>query len=198
MTVIYSIIAIIIAYLIGSVSSAVIVCQAMQLPDPRKNGSGNPGATNVLRIGGKFPALLTFIGDILKGIIPVVIGELCGFSAMLVSFLLFAAIIGHLYPVFFKFKGGKGVATFFGGLVVLHWPLGVAVLVTWFIVSLLTKISSLAALVSVLLVLLYNIWIGVADYYPALTLIVIFIYWRHRGNIKRLIAGTEPRIGKKK
>jgi len=198
MTVIYSVIAIIIAYLIGSVSSAVIVCQAMQLPDPRKNGSGNPGATNVLRIGGKFPALLTFIGDILKGIIPVVIGEFCGFSAMLVSFLLFAAIIGHLYPIFFKFKGGKGVATFFGGLVVLHWPLGVAVLVTWFIVSLLTKISSLAALVSVLLSLLYNIWMGVAAYYPALMLIVIFIYWRHRGNIKRLIAGTEPRIGKKK
>lgn len=198
MTEIYIIVAIIIAYLIGSVSSAVLICKVMQLPDPRKNGSGNPGATNVLRIGGKFPALLTFVSDILKGIIPVCVGEACGFSAMTVSFLLFAAIIGHLYPIFFKFKGGKGVATFFGGIVVLHWPLGVAVLITWFIVSLLTRISSLAALASVLLSFVYNAWFGSLAYYPALILIILFIYWRHRGNISRLIARTEPRIGKKK
>ena len=195
---IYIAIAVIIAYLIGSISSAVLVCQAMRLPDPRTHGSNNPGATNVLRIGGKFPALLTFIGDILKGIVPVFIGQLLGFSPMVISFLLFAAFVGHLYPVFFGFKGGKGIATFFGGLMVLHWPLGLLVLLTWFIVALLTRYSSLAALFASLLSLVYNLCIGLAGYYPALILMILFIYWRHRSNIKRLLAGTESRIGKKR
>lgn len=195
---IYIAIAVIIAYLIGSISSAVLVCRAMRLPDPRKHGSNNPGATNVLRIGGKFPALLTFIGDILKGIIPVLLGKAFGFSPLVVGFLLFAAFIGHLYPVFFGFKGGKGIATFFGGLVALNAPLGLAVLITWFIVALLTRYSSLAALVASLLVLLFNAWIGLAAYYPALILMILFIYWRHRGNLKRLLSGTESKIGKKK
>jgi glycerol-3-phosphate acyltransferase PlsY len=198
MTDIYIAIAVIIAYLIGSISSAVLVCQAMRLPDPRTHGSNNPGATNVLRIGGKFPALLTFVGDILKGMIPVFVGQLLGFSPLVISFLLFAAFVGHLYPVFFGFKGGKGIATFFGGLMVLHWPLGLLVLLTWFIVALLTRYSSLAALLSSLLSLVYNLWIGLIAYYPALILMILFIYWRHRSNIKRLLAGTESRIGKKK
>lgn len=191
-------IGIVIAYLIGSFSSAIIVCRLMRLPDPRKDGSGNPGTTNVLRIGGKLPALFTFIGDVLKGVIPILLADWYGLSPIHTSFILLAAFIGHLYPVFFQFKGGKGIATFFGGLVTLCWPLGLAVLVTWIIVAVLSRYSSLAALVSTLLSLLYDMWLGSTAYYPALIIIIAFVYWRHRGNIQRLIAGDESRIGRKK
>lgn len=191
-------IAIVIAYLLGSISSAIIVCRLMGLPDPRKGGSGNPGATNVLRIGGRIPALMTFVGDILKGVIPVLVFKWYGLTEIHLSFVMFAAFIGHLYPVFFEFRGGKGVAIFLGTLFALHWPLALAVFATWVIVAAIIRISSLAALSSSLLSLLYNYWLGYQAYYPALILMVIFIYWRHRGNISRMIHGHEPRIGGKR
>lgn len=189
--------AIVIAYLFGSLSSAVMACKLMRLPDPRKAGSGNPGTTNVLRIGGKIPALMTFAGDVLKAAIPVLIARAYGLSPIHLSCVLLAAFLGHLYPIFFQFRGGKGIATFFGGLVALCWPLGIAVLVTWFLVAFLFRISSLAALSATLLALLYNAWLGNLQYYPALILMLLLIYWRHEGNIRRLLSGHEPKIGKK-
>ena len=170
----------------------------MRLPDPRNAGSGNPGTTNVLRIGGKFPAFLTFMGDVLKAAIPVLLAKAYGLSPLHLSIILFAAFLGHLYPIFFQLKGGKGIATFFGGLLALSWPLGLAVLLTWILVALLFRISSLAALTSTLLALLYNHWLGNTAYYPVLVLILLLIFWRHHSNIRRLLSGHEPRIGKKK
>src|ERR1700722_7147497 len=128
-------IAIIIAYLFGSISSAIVTCKLMGLPDPRTQGSGNPGATNVLRIGGKKAAIITLVGDVLKGVIPVLAAKFYGFDTLSLSFITFAAFIGHLYPVFFKFEGGKGVATSFGCLIALAWPIGLSLMLTWILMA---------------------------------------------------------------
>lgn len=180
------------AYLTGSVSSAIIVCKLMGLADPRENGSGNPGATNVMRIGGKKAAAITLVGDALKGLIPVLIAKALGVDTMVLSAVVFAAFLGHLYPVFFGFKGGKGVATSLGVTLGVAWLLGLAVSGTWLLVYKIGKISSLSALVAAVLTPFY-VWLIVGDAYLIVTfaLISAVLLWRHRGNIQRLLDGRE-------
>jgi len=180
------------AYLFGSVSSAIIVCRLMGLDDPRKQGSGNPGATNVMRIGGKKAAAITLLGDALKGVIPVLIAKIMGVDSLLLSAVVLAAFLGHLYPVFFGFKGGKGVATSFGVSLGVTWLLGIVVSATWFIVYKIAGISSLAALVAATLTPFY-VWMIVGDSKLTVTfaLISFILLWRHKSNIQRLLAGKE-------
>lgn len=180
------------AYLIGSVSSAIIVCQLMGLDDPRQHGSGNPGATNVMRIGGKKAAAITLLGDALKGLLPVLLAKMLGVESQILAAVVFAAFLGHLYPIFFAFKGGKGVATTFGVTLGVNWMLGLAVSGTWFIVYKISKISSLSALVAAVLTPIY-VWFIIEDkvLVTAFVLISVILLWRHKSNIQRLIAGTE-------
>ena len=180
------------AYLTGSVSSAIIVCQLMGLADPRENGSGNPGATNVLRIGGKKAAAITLMGDALKGLLPVLLAKALAVDSLILSCVVFAAFLGHLFPVFFGFKGGKGVATSFGVALGVDWHLGAVVLGTWYIVYKVGKISSLAALVAATLTPVY-VWLITGNSYFLVTFILIslILLWRHKSNIQRLIAGQE-------
>ncbi len=181
-----------VAYLVGSVSSAIIVCQLMGLDDPRDHGSGNPGATNVMRIGGKKAAAITLFGDALKGLLPVLLAKAMGVNSLLLALVVFAAFLGHLYPLFFAFKGGKGVATTFGLTLGVTWLLGLVVSGTWFFVYKLSKISSLSALVAAVLTPAY-VWFIVEDKYLLIVfiLISIILLWRHRSNIQRLLAGEE-------
>lgn len=193
-----SILFIIFAYLLGSLSSAIIVCKLMGLPDPRSQGSGNPGATNVLRFGGKKLAIIVLSGDILKGILPVLLAKLAGISTMALGWVALAAFIGHLYPIFFGFRGGKGVATAFGALLILCWPLALSVLATWLIVAVLFRYSSLAALIATTATPILAWWlIPVGEYIPVL-LMSLFLIARHYDNIRRLLAGKEVKIGAKK
>jgi len=188
------------AYLIGSVSSAIIVCRLMQLPDPRQHGSGNPGATNVLRVGGKKAAAVTLLGDMLKGLLPVLAARFLDVPTLILGLTGFAAFIGHLYPVFFGFKGGKGVATMLGVMFGLHWAVGLATALTWLVMAKVFRISSLSALVATLLAPLY-VFIFMRNDRP-LSLVVItgcmtlILFWRHRSNIRNLLSGKEGRIGK--
>ncbi|BCN94082.1 glycerol-3-phosphate acyltransferase [Thiomicrorhabdus immobilis] len=186
------------AYLLGSVSTAIIVCRLMGLPDPREGGSGNPGATNVLRIGGekgKKAAAITLFGDMLKGLVPVAVAQVLGFSPLVVVLVGFAAFIGHLYPLFFGFKGGKGVATMLGVMFGLSLPIGLAVAGTWLFVAKVLKISSLSALIATILAPIY-IWFLSAqmDWVWVTALMTLILFWRHRGNIQRLLNGEESLI----
>lgn len=192
-----TLIAIIIAYLFGSISSAIVVCKIMGLPDPRTEGSRNPGATNVLRIGGKKAAIITLIGDVLKGVIPVLAAKWYGFDTLSLSLITFAAFLGHLYPVFFGFQGGKGVATAFGCVITLAWPVGVALAITWFLVAVLFRYSSLAALIAALLSPFYMWYLTNWDYTIMASLISVLLIYRHKENIRKLLAGKETKIGKK-
>ncbi len=180
------------AYLFGSISTAIIVCKLMGLPDPRSQGSGNPGATNVLRVGGKKLAAITLAGDSLKGLIPVLFGRWLEAPDMTLALVGLAAFLGHLYPVFFGFRGGKGVATLFGVLFGLHWVVGLATVGTWLFVAKILKISSLSALVASLLAPLY-VWLIIPsrEFIIITALMTLLLYWRHRSNIKRLLRGEE-------
>lgn len=180
------------AYGIGSVSSAIIVCKLMGLPDPREQGSGNPGATNVMRIGGKKAAIITLLGDLLKGLIPVYVVHMVGVSTELLASIGLAAFLGHLYPVFFGLKGGKGVATSIGVLLGFSWWLGLAFIATWLLVYKLSKISSLSALCASILSTLYA-WLLVGDLplVIATAVMSLFLIYRHKSNIQRLLAGQE-------
>ena len=190
--------AIIIAYLIGSISSAIIVCKLMRLPDPRTLGSRNPGATNVLRIGGKKAAAITLLGDMLKGLIPVLIAKWYGLDHMTIALVMFAAFIGHLFPVFFRFEGGKGVATAIGCLLALSLPTGASWIGTWLLIAILFRYSSLASLIASIATPFYT-WYFTDNLIYMLTtacMSIILIY-RHRENIRKLLAGKESKIGKK-
>jgi glycerol-3-phosphate acyltransferase PlsY len=187
----------VLAYLAGSVSTAIIVCRAMGLKDPRSEGSGNPGATNVLRVGGKLPAALTLLGDALKGFLPVVITAAFVDHSATIALAAFAAFLGHLYPIFFDFRGGKGVATGFGALLGLDITIGALALLTWLAISLTFKRSSLAALATFVLIPLYLMFEGQVTFAAGFVMIGAFLFYTHRSNIQRLIAGTEPLIGKK-
>ena len=193
-----TVISIIIAYLFGSISSAILVCKIMGLPDPRTEGSRNPGATNVLRIGGKKAAAITMLGDMLKGFIPVLAVKLLGFDELTIALVMLAAILGHLYPVFFRFAGGKGIATLIGCLLALSWPAGCAFLLTWVIVAAIFRYASLASLSAVILAPFY-VWFctGVTIYYFTAMFISLILIYRHRSNITKLAAGKESKIGKK-
>lgn len=180
------------AYLIGSISSAILICRLMGLPDPRGQGSGNPGATNVMRIGGKKAAAITLIGDLLKGLLPVYAARMLQVPAEILVATGLAAFIGHLYPVFFGFKGGKGVATSLGVLLGISWILGLAVIATWLAVYKLGKISSLAALCASTMSPVYA-WFIISDVrITAITAVMaVLLLWRHKSNIQRLLAGVE-------
>ncbi|MGA9032102.1 MAG: glycerol-3-phosphate 1-O-acyltransferase PlsY [Sulfuricaulis sp.] len=185
------------AYLFGSISTAVLIARAMGLQDPREVGSRNPGATNILRYGGKTAAVLTLIGDILKGVIPVLIARALTADAVIITLCGFAAFLGHLFPVFFSFRGGKGVATALGVWFALNPWVGLALLATWILMALLFRYSSLAALAASALAPLYVAWLSPGTPYLA-TMIVMsaILIFRHRSNIRNLIAGTETKIGR--
>lgn len=187
------------AYLCGSVSAAIITCRLLSLPDPRSEGSGNPGATNVLRIGGKKAAVITLLGDLLKGLLPVLLARAAGMDADVLALTAFGAFIGHLYPLFFGFQGGKGVATALGVIIGLSWQLALCALATWLVMAFTLRISSLAALTAAALAPLYAWLIGLPPVYViALLPMVALLVWRHRGNIAKIRAGTESRIGERK
>ena len=188
---------IVIAYLLGSVSSAILVCRAWGLPNPRSQGSKNPGATNVKRIGGNGPAAVTLAGDLLKGALPVLIGHALGLDPLWLMLTGAAAFLGHLYPVFFDFRGGKGVATLLGVLLAFDLYLGLAVAGTWLLAAKGFRLSSLSALIATALAPLYA-WALHADprAITVLVLMVALLWQRHHGNIRRLIQGSEDRIGK--
>lgn len=198
-----SLVALLLAYLIGSISFAVLVSRAMGLSDPRSYGSGNPGATNVLRSGNKLAAILTLVGDAAKGAVAVLLAQAFaarfGFTGLVITCAGLAAFIGHLYPVFHRFQGGKGVATAAGVLLALSPALGLCTLGTWLLVAAITRYSSLAALLAAVCAPLFAWWLFGAD--AAIVPIAIMsglLIWRHRQNIAKLAAGTESRIGKKK
>lgn len=193
-----TLLAIIVAYLLGSLSSAIIVCKLMGLPDPRTEGSKNPGATNVLRIGGKKAAIITLLGDMLKGLLPVLGAKYLGFSGLSLGLVAFATFIGHLYPIFFNFIGGKGVATLLGCLLALSWPVGGTWLLIWIAVAFIFHYSSLAALIASLLAPIYT-WYFTHDenYVVIVGLMALFLFYRHRKNIANLLSGKESKIGKK-
>jgi len=187
---------VVVGYLSGSVSSAVVVCRLWGLPDPRTTGSRNPGATNVLRVGGKRAAVVTLLGDVIKGWLPVVLVQWSGGDVTVVAMTGLAAFLGHLYPLFFGFQGGKGVATAFGVMTGLHWGVGLLLLATWLAVAAVTRISSLSALVAAVLAPFYVYWlVGEWIAVALVTVMAALLIWRHRGNIERLIRGEEDRIG---
>jgi acyl phosphate:glycerol-3-phosphate acyltransferase len=190
------------AYLIGSLSFAVIVSRVMGLADPRSYGSKNPGATNVLRSGNKAAALLTLAFDALKGYVPVLLvlmfGPRWGLGTTAAAFAGLAAFLGHLWPVFFRFQGGKGVATAAGVLMALNPWLGLATLASWAIIAAFFRYSSLASLVAAAFAPFYQalIW-GIEPSLLAMAVMSLLLIWRHEGNIKKLLAGTESKLGQK-
>jgi len=186
------------AYLFGSISGAIIISYLLRLPDPRLQGSGNPGATNVLRHSGKKAALLTLIIDVFKGVIAVGIAKIVGSSPAIVAMVTLAVFIGHLYPIFFHFRGGKGVATAGGALLTLAWPIGLAVMTTWLLVALIFRYSSLAAISAAVLNPVYTYWFtGIWEYLLMSLLMSSLLLWRHRSNIYNLWHGREDKIGHK-
>jgi len=186
----------VLAYLLGSISSAILVSRLFKLPDPRTNGSNNPGATNVYRLGGTLPACLVLIFDILKGTIPVWGAYFLKLEPLELGLVAVAACLGHMYPLFFSFKGGKAVATAFGSLLPIGLSLGGLLIGTWLIIVAITRYSSLAALVAVTLAPLYTWWIKPLYTLPV-TFITLLIIIRHRTNIVRLFKGEEPKVGTK-
>lgn len=186
---------VVVAYLVGSICSAVIVCRLFDLPDPRTAGSRNPGATNVLRLAGKQYAVMVLIADMLKGLLPVLLGKMLGLGPVALGFVCLAAVIGHVYPVFFGFKGGKGVATAIGALLGLHFILGVVVIATWLLVANFSRYSSLASIIALILAPFYSLFAarGLEPFLP-LFFITLIILYQHRENFTRLIDGTEVKI----
>jgi len=184
------------AYLLGSIASAVLVCKLLGKDDPRSEGSHNPGATNVLRLHGKQAAILTLLGDTLKGFLPVLVAGLTGAPVLVIALTGLAAFIGHLYPVFFEFRGGKGVATFVGVLFGMHWLLGLCFVAIWLLMAGVFRYSSLAALAATVFAPLYTLWLLPGPAFAATNaLMAAFLLWRHRSNINKLLAGTEDKIG---
>ena len=186
----------VLAYLLGSISSAILVSRLFKLPDPRMHGSNNPGATNVYRLGGSLPACLVLVFDILKGTIPVWGAYFLKLEPLELGLIAVAACLGHMYPLFFSFKGGKAVATAFGSLLPIGLSLGGLLIGTWLLIVAITRYSSLAALVAVTLAPLYTWWIKPLYTLPV-TFITLLIIIRHRTNIVRLFKGEEPKVGTK-
>ncbi len=185
-------------YLIGSISSAVLISRVMGLPDPRLEGSGNPGATNVLRLGNKAAAALTLVGDLLKGTLPVLFALQVSGDQSVVAGAAAGAFLGHLFPIFFKFQGGKGVATALGVFLAVNPLMGLGLAVTWLATALVFRFSSLAALVAAASAPAWAWWTTQDPVYIALAIgLAGVLIWRHRANIRRLINGEESRIGKK-
>ena len=187
---------VILAYLFGSLSAAVIVCKIMHLDDPRKHGSKNPGTTNVLRLHGKKAAALTLAGDLIKGLVPVLLVKLLGAPHLVIALSALAAFCGHIFPIFFNFQGGKGVATLVGVLLGMQWLLGAAFITSWLVIAFLFRYSSLAALSAAALLPIFAIFLQEPAYYiSSIVVMIIILFWRHRSNIRNLIAGKEDKIG---
>jgi glycerol-3-phosphate acyltransferase PlsY len=190
-------IAIIASYLLGSVSFAILVSRVMGLPDPRSYGSKNPGATNVLRTGKKVAAVLTLLGDALKGLVAVLVCQ--AYVPEAAAYAGLAAFLGHLFPIYHRFEGGKGVATAAGVLFGLDWRLGLGTVATWLIIAGFLRYSSLAALVAAVFAPFFTaLLFGFGPTFFAVLVMAALLVWRHRANIARLLAGTESRIGAKK
>ncbi|MBF0785003.1 glycerol-3-phosphate 1-O-acyltransferase PlsY [Muribacter muris] len=185
------------AYLLGSISSAVIFCHLADLPDPRENGSHNPGATNVLRVGGKLSALGVLLADLLKGMLPVALGFHLALPASSIGFIALAACLGHIFPIFFRFRGGKGVATAFGAILAISPVVAGISLLTWLAVFLLFGYSSLAAVVTALTAAFYIWWVQPAFTFPVALVCCLLIY-RHHDNIQRLWRGQEDKLWQKR
>ena len=185
------------AYLAGSISSAVLVCRLRGLPDPRTQGSGNPGATNVLRIGGASSAAMVLFFDMLKGALPAYIAYVLGIDAISLGLIAIAACLGHIFPIFFGFKGGKGVATAFGAMAPIGEDLALCLILTWLLLVLLTRYSSLAAIITALLAPLFTWWLD-DRFTIAVAMLATLILIRHKDNIRRLLRGEEAKISRKK
>lgn len=181
------------AYLLGSVNTAIIVCQLMRLPDPRTEGSKNPGATNVLRLAGRNAALLVLVADVLKGFIVVFLAGAFGPTGFGLAFVALAATLGHIFPLYYGFQGGKGVATALGGILGLSFPIGVVCFVVWGVTLFITRYSSLSSLIAVSIAPILLLFINVGYFIPTLAIAVI-VAWRHLENIARLRAGTENKM----
>jgi acyl phosphate:glycerol-3-phosphate acyltransferase len=188
------IILLIIGYLLGSVNTAVLVCKFMNLPDPRTEGSHNPGATNVLRIAGKQAAGFVLLADGLKGFIPVVLGRFVGITDFPLGLIAIAALLGHIFPIFFQFKGGKGAATAIGGIFGLNFFVGILAAITWGLIVYFTRYVSLASIAAVALSIIYILIFSKVTYVIPVLIMAIILIWRHWENIKRLRAGTESKI----
>ena len=185
------------SYLLGSISSAIIICKICNLPDPRTQGSKNPGATNVLRIGGKYVAAFVLIFDGLKGALPVIFAHYYGYDLFDLTIILLCAFLGHVFPVYYRFKGGKGVATYLGGLIGISFFVGLTFSIIWLIVAKVMKVSSIAALTATVLSPIYFYLITTHDLRATLIIFLInlFIYFTHRENIRRIMNGEEGVIG---
>ena len=182
-------------YLIGSICSAVIVSQLFNLPDPRTEGSKNPGATNVLRLSGKKYAAIVLIVDMLKGFLPVLLAKMLGAGPVILGFTCCAAVLGHMYPLFFKFQGGKGVATALGALLGFNFILGVMTIATWLLVARLFRYSSLASMTALVFAPFFSLYVvGNEQAFLPLAFIAIFVLYKHRDNITRLMDGNESKI----
>ena len=186
------------AYLLGSVSSAILISRLLGLPDPRTEGSRNPGATNVLRLGSKPGAVLTLAGDIAKGVLPVLATRWILDEPVLLTLAALGAFLGHLFPVYFRFEGGKGVATALGVLAAIDWLLASILIATWLVVAAVFRYSSLAALVTAAAAPVYLFWLTGEPVFVALGVVLAaLLFFRHSENIRRLLCGNESKIGKK-
>lgn len=187
------------AYLMGSISFGILVCKAFGLPDPRTHGSGNPGATNVLRSGKRAAAALTLFGDAAKGWLAVWLAQRAGLSVVWIYVVALAVFFGHLYPVFYRFKGGKGVATAAGVLFALSPWIGLSVLATWILAFVIWRVSSLSALIAAGFAPVYSAVFGGFSLQTLVVLLIsLILVWRHRSNIRKLLAGEEAGFGKPK
>jgi len=185
------------AYALGSVSSAILICRALSYPDPRTEGSNNPGATNVLRVANKSAAAAVLVFDILKGAVPTYLAYLAGLPEFAIGLVALSACLGHMYPLFFQFKGGKAVATALGAMLPMGWDLALGLLGTWIVVFKFSKYSSLAAIVTVTLAPIYT-YLLKPEFTIAVSMLSVLIVLKHRANVLRLIAGTESDIKKRK
>lgn len=187
---------IVFAYLLGSISSAVLICRIFRLPDPRTAGSGNPGATNVLRLGNGWAALWVLLADILKGMIPVWLSYYLHINPFLLGIIGIAACLGHIYPIFFHFKGGKGVATALGAIAPIGWSLSGMLILFWLVIVLITGYSSVGALITALFAPLFTWWVK-PEYTMPVAMLSCLIVFRHHENVRRLLEGKEKKIWSK-
>tara|TARA_R110002110_G_scaffold415839_1_gene657392 strand:+ start:22110 stop:22718 length:609 start_codon:yes stop_codon:yes gene_type:complete len=185
------------SYLLASISSAIVVCKLYKLPDPRSQGSGNPGTTNVLRLGGKVPAAITLLGDALKGLLPVLIAQFLFKDILISSGIYLIAFLGHVFPIYYGFKGGKGIATALGGLFGLSWILGLGFVSIWILIAVIFRYSSLAALVAISFSPILGGIILSFHVIGALVIVAGIAIYRHKENIQRLLTGKESKIGTK-
>lgn len=181
------------AYLLGSISSAILFCRIAKLPDPRTVGSHNPGATNVLRVGGKWAALTVLLFDIVKGMLPVWLGYYLGLTQFELGMVALCACLGHIFPIFFKFKGGKGVATAFGAIAPIDWAVAGSMLLCWLVVFAITGYSSLSAVITALVIPFVVWWVKPEFTFPVALVCCLLIY-RHHDNIQRLWRGQEEKV----